>query len=145
MKYQFFFYGHKNISAKHKTTLEITRSSRLSRNGDCIIGVSSNFDPGKIKRQLQYPKLQLKLQANNLEEIITFKPNKSFFDTEELVIRLGHFTSPRTLGTDANKSSKYLSLKFKKLLKDETQKVIATLTPDPNYKTEFRVCTRNAC
>ncbi|HIP58595.1 MAG TPA: DUF371 domain-containing protein, partial [Archaeoglobus profundus] len=31
-------WGHPNITAKHRTTLEITKDEELSIRGDCIIG-----------------------------------------------------------------------------------------------------------
>ncbi|HUT17100.1 MAG TPA: DUF371 domain-containing protein, partial [Acidobacteriota bacterium] len=33
-------YGHKNIQATHKTTLEFTKDKHLSKKGDCIVAVA---------------------------------------------------------------------------------------------------------
>ena len=41
---EFFIYGHKNLLGTHKNTLEFTKDKELTLNGDCIIGVNSNFN-----------------------------------------------------------------------------------------------------
>ena len=49
MQYKFKAYGHPNITAKHKTTLEFTKDKELSLRGDCIVGVKSDFELPLIK------------------------------------------------------------------------------------------------
>ena len=39
----FLAFGHKNITANHKTTLEFTKENSVTKKGDCIIGVNSDF------------------------------------------------------------------------------------------------------
>ena len=53
MKYSFACYGHENITAKHKTTLEFTKSNELSLKGDCIIGIKADFSIKEIKRFIE--------------------------------------------------------------------------------------------
>jgi uncharacterized protein len=36
------FQGHKNILSLHSKTIEITKDSKLTKKGDCIVGVSAN-------------------------------------------------------------------------------------------------------
>mgnify|MGYP001585634981 CR=1 FL=1 len=49
MAYSFACYGHENITARHKTTLEFTKSNELSLKGDCIIGIKADFSLKGIK------------------------------------------------------------------------------------------------
>ena len=49
MEYSFNCYGHENITARHKTTLEFTKDEDLSLKGDCIVGVKAGFQLNKIK------------------------------------------------------------------------------------------------
>ena len=35
-------FGHPNIVANHKTTLEFTKEKHLSPKGDCIVGINAN-------------------------------------------------------------------------------------------------------
>ena len=53
MKYSFTCCGHENITCRHKTTLEFTKDSELSLNGDCIVGVEADFSIKEIKRFIE--------------------------------------------------------------------------------------------
>jgi len=68
MKIEIPFSGHSNILSLHKKTIEITKDSHLTINGDCIIGVNANLAcidlPEKFKK---------KVQNSNSEIIFTIK------------------------------------------------------------------------
>ena len=55
MKIEIPFHGHKNILSLHQKTIEITKDSELTSNGDCIVGVSANIScvdlPEKMKKR----------------------------------------------------------------------------------------------
>jgi len=55
MKIEIPFSGHKNILSLHKKTIEITKESQLTINGDCIIGTNSSLAcidlPEKFKKK----------------------------------------------------------------------------------------------
>ena len=123
MKYEFSCFGNQNIQGMHKTTFEIVIDHNLSLNGDCIIGTKSNFDPEKIKPFLKSKKLSLILKVEKLTEIILFVPNSEFFDSSELVIRLGKFISKRTLGIDADKAAIHINLRMIELMKNPLQEM----------------------
>lgn len=42
MEFTVRFMGHRNITAKHRTTLEITKDEEITRKADCIIGVRAD-------------------------------------------------------------------------------------------------------
>ncbi len=67
MKYSFICYGHKNITAKHKTTLEFTKERDLSLKGDCIVGVKADFDLLQLRKFIKSLK-------NNNKVTITIQP-----------------------------------------------------------------------
>ena len=50
MEYSFTCYGHENIKAKHKTTLEFTKDTEMGLKGDCIVGVNADFSLDKLKK-----------------------------------------------------------------------------------------------
>jgi hypothetical protein len=56
-------YGHKNIQATHKTTLEFTKDKHLSKKGDCIIAVAADKAltdlSGEFKEKLRKPHAKL--------------------------------------------------------------------------------------
>ena len=57
MRVEIPFKGHNNILSLHQKTIEITKDSELTVNGDCIIGVNSNLAckdlPEKFKKMIQ--------------------------------------------------------------------------------------------
>ena len=59
MKIEIPFKGHKNILSLHKKTIEITKESELTINGDCIIGTNADLSckdlPEKFKKKAQNP------------------------------------------------------------------------------------------
>ena len=59
MKIEIPFKGHKNILSLHEKTIEITKDTELTVNGDCIIGTNSNLAcidlPEKFKKKIQNP------------------------------------------------------------------------------------------
>ena len=63
MKINVPFVGHKNILSLHEKTIEITKESELTTNGDCIIGVGANIScidlPEKMKKKIQNPKTKI--------------------------------------------------------------------------------------
>ncbi len=130
MRYTFTAEGHENISANHRNTLELTKDKEVSKKGDCIIGVNATYDLSKIRKLLKkYNQLKMKLEADGVEEEITFTGNKHFTDKNEIVLRLGDFLSERTLGIHASKSSKMLNRKLIQKLEYPGQKLTITLEP----------------
>lgn len=98
--------GHKNLLATHRSTLEFTKDKDLTLQGDCIIGVSADFNSVELTEFVKNNKkflMKITLGDFNVELIAESNPNYS--DTEELVIRLGDFVSERTLGINASLSA----------------------------------------
>ena len=125
MSFTFNCYGHENIRGTHKTTLEFTKDVNLGVSGDCIIGVSSDYDLGSLLKFIS-GKLKLKciLNVDGLKESFIFSVNPSFNDEFEIVIRMGVHLSERTLGNDCDKSAFYLNRDFVSKLKDNKTKMV---------------------
>ena len=51
--FEFSCYGHKNILATHKNTLEFTKDEQLSLKGDCIVGVKADYELRELKKFLK--------------------------------------------------------------------------------------------
>ncbi len=103
---EFTVAGHKNILATHKTTLEFTRDSEVSEAGDCIVGVSSDFDVRELQKLLSVEKVGITLENSAGQFRLQATPNPEFDDEEEMVIRLSEFTSKRTFATHASAAAK---------------------------------------
>ena len=126
-KVLFSCYGHRNILGTHKTTLEFTKDKDLSSNGNCIIGVSADFELSQIKKLLEFANIKIRISVDAMTDEITAKVNPYFNDAQEIVIRLGEYDSPRTLGTRADKASMHLKRKIINKMKNPMQKMIVEI------------------
>ena len=116
MKYQFHACGHPNILGTHKTTLEFTKDTELTKRGNCIIGVSADFDLNNIKdfiKKTKNKKILITLQtiskSTKIKQKIYAEINPNFNSDKELVIRKTDFVSERTFTIKANKAACDLS------------------------------------
>ena len=118
--------GHRNIKAKHRTTIEITRESHLTERGDCIIAVSADrgthdFSNGfKEELRNENAKLEIILICENSKEIIAAygHPDLTFKNPDEMVIRKSNFICDRTLAIRADKAAINLDREFVKKLRE---------------------------
>jgi hypothetical protein len=129
-------YGHKNIQATHKSTLEITKEVELSKRGDCIIAVSANkamADLGsefKEKLRKENAKITMLIEAGNIVEMVNSFGSARLILTHptDMVVRKSNYVCSRTLAIQADKAACDLSRKLVKKLKNPKQKVKITLT-----------------
>lgn len=104
-------YGHENILAKHKNTIEFTKDKNLSLKGDCILGINSDFD--KIMKYVcNFDKIIVKISCSGLEDSFTCEVNKDFDDENEIVFRKSDYKSNRTLGIRCDKGAKDINRKI---------------------------------
>lgn len=110
-------WGHPNIKATQKNTIEFTKEDYVSPEGDCIVGVNADFDAEKLKEFVKKHKhVKITIKTGGLQEVILAKTNSFFDDDKELVIRLGEYASPRTFAVRADKAAKHLSRDLVKAL-----------------------------
>ncbi|MCW4017166.1 MAG: DUF371 domain-containing protein [Candidatus Bathyarchaeota archaeon] len=129
-------FGHPNVQATHHSTVEFTRETELSRNGDCILVVAtdkalSNLG-AEFKAALQKPhaKLAIKIEVDNVCDEIHAQgsPKLALSHPQEMVVRKSNFASDRTLGIYADKAAKDLSRALVEKLKNPKQQAKITLT-----------------
>ncbi len=128
MRYKFYAYGHHNILATHKTTLEFTKDENISLRGDCIIGVNADFELNKLKRFIKKTKnkkiiITIKTSDKKIKEKIIAEINLNFSMGKELVIRRTDFVSERTFAIRANKAAYELKRPLIDFLKKGENKI----------------------
>ncbi len=138
-------WGHPNVTALHKTTLEITKDEELTKRGNCIIGVKANkairdldanlkklLNAGyKAKITLELPQYDIK------DEIIGFGHKKmSFEHARDVVVRKSNFVCGRTLLVKANKSAFEIDREIANLLKDPSTKLLFKIEVSSNIKSD---------
>ncbi len=130
-----FGYGHENIQATHKSTLEFTREKYLSKKGDCIIVVTADKALADLdadfKRNLQKPnaKLTILIEVDGVTEKVTAQgsPQLILAHPTDMVVRKSSHLSDRTLGIHADKAAADLSRELVEKLRNPQQKVKITL------------------
>ncbi len=133
-----FARGHENITAKHKTTLEITRDAELTPRGDCIIAVDASISlpdfPENFKSLLRKDiifEVRIDLPDYKLSETLTARGSEKLPLTHptDMVIRKSKFVCPRTLLVSASKAARDLDREVVEMLKDKKTEVVITLQP----------------
>ena len=131
-----FGFGHENVQATHHATVEFTRDIELSKNGDCVLVVSTDkgladLSP-EFKEALRRPhaKLVVKIEADGVTDEIHAQGGLHLALTHpmEMVLRKSDFDSDRTLGICADKAAKDLSRELVKKLQNPIQRAKITLT-----------------
>lgn len=136
LKETIFGYGHENIIATHKTTLEFTRDKHLTKNGDCIVVVGANKAladlSSEFKEHLRKPNAELTviIEADGITGQVKAhgSPQLSLTHPTDMVIRKSDYVSDRTLAVRADKAAKDLPRELVEKLRNPRQKVKITLT-----------------
>lgn len=113
VKEVFYAWGHHNVKAMHKTTLEITREERLTPRGDCIIAVKSEKSVSDLSSEVKQAircdsaKVTLTLKLLDIEEVISGRGNERLPLTSSLsiVCRKSDYVCPRTLMIRCDKAA----------------------------------------
>ncbi len=101
---KFFIFGHPNILSTHRNTLEFTKDSHLTKNGDCIVGVRATYDIYSLMKSFnEGDELTVIIKGGGITETIHCIYNPKFSDKNEMVIRRSDFDSQRTLGIRADR------------------------------------------
>lgn len=129
MKEEITAWGHENITAKHRTTLEVTKEKSLTPRGDCIIGVRADkaicdIDE-RIKEWLRTGnKIKIKIilpQYGLRDSLVGFGSNRMTFKHKtDIVVRKSDYVCDRTLAIGANKAARDIDREIVELLRDPT-------------------------
>ncbi|NOY10526.1 MAG: DUF371 domain-containing protein [Archaeoglobi archaeon] len=120
-------YGHENITARHRTTLEVTKDKEVTPRGDCIIGVRASKSVRDLNDEVKEGILAGKEMTIELE-LPDYGMKTSFqaFGSEKLtlshesdvVVRKSTYTCSRTLAIRSELSASDLDREFVELLRD---------------------------
>jgi hypothetical protein len=121
--------------ATHKTTLEFTKDTHLSKKGACIVAVAAdkalNDLNVEFKENLRKPhaKLTILIEAGSIiEQVDAYgSPQLILSHPTDMVIRKSDYVCSRTLAVNADKAAQDLSKAIVEKLKNPQQKVKITL------------------
>ena len=119
-------WGHPNIKALHRSTLEITKDPYVTPRGDCIIAVRATkavrdlSEDFKSMARREKAKITLIIEVGNFKEVIKGygHPDLEFLDERSIVIRKSDYICPRTLMIRANKVAVDLDRRLISLLRN---------------------------
>jgi hypothetical protein len=126
LKFEIEFSGHENIRSNHQKTIEITKESHLTPQGDCIVGVNATSScadlPDDLKNKLKDPntKVTFSISVGNYEFLINGMghPDLILTHSDDIVIRKSNFICSRTLAVKCNKASDMLPREMVSLLRN---------------------------
>ncbi|MEM1873507.1 MAG: DUF371 domain-containing protein [Acidilobaceae archaeon] len=108
--------GHPNVSARHETTIEVTREDYLTPRGDCIIGVKSELSardlPEWFKEEARRGSLIVAVFcAESVCDSVVGRgsPEMSFADDKRIVLRRSAYVGPETVMIKASRAAAHLS------------------------------------
>ena len=118
--------GHCNITARHKTTLQITKDAHISKRADCVVAVladkalSDLTSEVKAALKTDATKVRFRIHAGRASEVITGfgSADLAQSDATDMVVRKSGFTSGRTLMIGADKAAADLDRRFVEKLKN---------------------------
>ncbi len=130
-----FAYGHENVQATHRTTIEFTKDQHLSRNGDCIIAIGADKAladlSGDFKEKLCSPnaKVTITIEADGIMEQIHAlgSANLSLSHRSDMVVRKSSHVDSRTVAIGADKAANDLSRKLVEKMRNPLQRAKITL------------------
>ncbi|HKM74944.1 MAG TPA: DUF371 domain-containing protein [Candidatus Bathyarchaeia archaeon] len=133
---EFFARGHANITAKHATTLEITKEVNLSKNGDCIIAVGATKGLTELSKTFRIlcaddnAKIILELNAAGFVEIVQGRGSSSLALShhEDIVARKSSYVTDRTLIIAADKAARDINRRLVRALRSPNTSVRIRLT-----------------
>jgi hypothetical protein len=130
-----FGYGHKNILATHKATLEFTKDTHLSKKGDCIIAVAADKAladlSAEFKAGLRKPnaKLTILIEAGGVSaQVQAYGAQQlSLANPTNAVVRKSDYVCSRTLAVHADKAAIDLPRELVEKLKNPQLQIEITL------------------
>ncbi len=129
-------YGHANIQATHRSTLEITKENSLTKRGNCIIAVSANKGLRELnsnfKKSLrrENSKLSILIKAGGTMDTVTAygSPLLILDHPTDMVVRKSNYICSRTLAINSAKAACDLSRDLVEKLRNPNEKVHITLS-----------------
>lgn len=130
MHFEIEFTGHENITSLHPKTIEITKDSHLTTNGDCIVGINASHGckdlPKGLKTKLRNPNsiVAFSIKVGDYFFEIRGRGNKNLrlSHPSDLVLRTSSYVCPRTVSTNCDKSADSIPRKIIKLLQNSNTK-----------------------
>jgi hypothetical protein len=105
-------FGHENILSTHKTTIEVTKVSNLTKKGNCMLGINATKACSDLSSTLKDKithgkKIKVTLEVDDFQDSFFGFGNKvlRLLDKEDIVFRTSSYICDRTILVNCTKSS----------------------------------------
>lgn len=130
--------GHENVQSTHKTTFEITKETRLTKRGDCVIAVGATKGAADLNPRFKEAaknrsvRMTITIEAGEVKEVVKARgsPQLSFTHPTDLVIRKSNYVCGRTVAVRADKAACDLSGRLVEKMQNPHQRIKITLTTE---------------
>ena len=131
-------WGHANVTARNRTTFEVTKESHLTKRGDCIVAVNASKGARELSDEFKQlarrgdARITVIIEAGAYREVAVGRgnPHLTLSHPTDLVARKSNYTCDRTLMVGADKAAVDLSREIMKELQNPSQKVTVTLVAE---------------
>lgn len=127
-------WGHENVRATHRSTLEFTKEDFLTPRGDCILCIKAdkgiNDLSEEFKKALKSGKrLRIKIKVDGVEDELTAWGDESLIleHPTSMVIRKSEYVDSRTLALRADKAARDIKREIVEKLRNPEQRAIIEL------------------
>ena len=124
LKEEIIAWGHPNITARHRTTFQVTKDPEITKRADCVIGVKANKACADLSDEMkQHIKagrlLRIRIQAGGVTDEIIARGARgaSLASERDLVVRKSAYIDDRTLAIKANKAAREIDRRIIRLVK----------------------------
>lgn len=127
--------GHVNIRATHEKTIEVTKETHLTTQGDCIAAVAAEKGlrdmPEAMKEAAKRSDAIITLSLSLGDRVFTTtgrgNPALTWEHPSDMVARMSSYVCPRTLMIHADKATIHVSRSLVQLLKNPEAKITITV------------------
>jgi hypothetical protein len=122
--------GHENVLGTHGTTIEFNHDDYLTPQGDCIVGIRSDYDVDDFLRIAdKLRKIKVTISCNKVSDSVVCYYNPEFSDPTHMIIRTSDWTDERTFAVRANKCANDLDRKLIEQMKSPDAKINVLVEP----------------
>jgi hypothetical protein len=128
--------GHANIRAIHEKTIEVTRETHLTTQGDCIAAVAAEKGLRDLPQEMREAArrrdstISLSLRIDNRVFTTTGRgdPTLTWDHPTDIVARMSGYVCPRTLMVHADKATIHMPRSFVQQIKNLETIIRVTIT-----------------
>ncbi|AIF69712.1 hypothetical protein PAP_06575 [Palaeococcus pacificus DY20341] len=127
-------WGHENVRATHKSTLEFTKEDFLTPRGDCILCINADKGIDDLSEEFKNAlkagkKLRIRIIVDELvDEVVAYGDERLILEHPfSMVIRKSEYVDGRTLAVRANKAARDIKREIVERLKNPEQKAVVEL------------------